>query len=115
MGVTRVGRADAGEFARRVNTAVDLLREGIPVAQAARVLAARYGVSARQCRRYADHAAGGRVPAPEATTVFTVKLPVSVAARVRAHAAGAGVTISAVVTQALTEHLRRGSRQPSPR
>ena len=35
--------------------------------------------------------------------VFTVKLPASLAARVRQHAREAGVTISAVVAQALAE------------
>ena len=49
---------------------------GVPAAEAARVLAARFGVSARQARRYADQArASGRAQVPEANVVFTVKLP----------------------------------------
>ena len=51
---------------------------------------------------------GRRVPAPEATVVFTVKLPVRLAAAVREHARASGRTISAVVTQALEEFLARG-------
>ncbi len=83
----------------------------MPAAEAARVLAGRFSVSVRQARRYVDQAAaGGRVPVPEPRTVFTVKLPGGLAGRVRARAREAGVTISAVVAQALEEFLSRGHR-----
>ena len=86
-----------------------------PAAEAARVLAGRFGVSARQARRYADQArASGRAEVPEASVVFTVKLPAALAGRVRAHARESGTTISAVVARALTEFLARGRRN-SPR
>ena len=105
----------AAEQAERVNAAADLLEAGVPAAEAARVLAARFGVSARQARRYADRArASGRTEVPEASVVFTVKLPVALAGRVRAHARESGTTISAVVARALTEFLARGRRN-SPR
>ena len=79
------------------------------------MLAGRFGVSARQARRYADRAqASGRAEVPEANVVFTVKLPAALAARVRAHARESGTTISAVVARALTEFLARGRRN-SPR
>jgi hypothetical protein len=108
-------RVRAGEQAERVNTAADLLESGVPAAEAARVLATRFGVSARQARRYADQArASGRAEVPEANVVFTVKLPAALAARVRAHARESGTTISAVVARALTEFLARGRRN-SPR
>ena len=88
----------------------------MPAAEAARVLAARFGVSARQARRYADQArASGRTEVPEASVVFTVKLPAALAARVRAHARESGTTISAVVARALTEFFARGRRQPPRR
>ena len=105
----------AGEQAERVNAAADLLESGAPAAEAARVLAARFGVSARQARRYADQArASGRAEVPEASVVFTVKLPAALAGRVRAHARESGTSISAVVARALTEFLARGRRN-SPR
>jgi predicted transcriptional regulator len=50
------------------------------------------------------------VPVPEAAGVFTVRLPVRLAAAVREHAATSGRTISAVVAQALEEFLERGRR-----
>ena len=105
------GRADGGEHAERVNAAAELADGGVPAAEAARVLAARFGCSPRQARRYVDQAAAsGRVPVPEATVVFTVKVPARLAAAVREHARGSGRTISAVVTQALEEFLTRGRR-----
>lgn len=48
---------------------------------------------------------------PQARAVFTVKLPVALVARVRAHAGASGRTISAVVAQALEEFLSRGRRE----
>jgi hypothetical protein len=102
------GRARAGEHAVRVNAAADLVEAGVPVAEAARVLAGRFGCSVRQARRYAEHAArSGRAEVPPDTVVFTVKLPAGLAGRVRAHARQAGLAISAVVTQALEEFLAR--------
>lgn len=106
------GRVDAGEFARRVNAAAALLDTGVSVAQAASVLAARFGCSVRQARRYAERAAqGGPSAVPEATTVFTVRLPVALVARVRERARESGSTISALVSQALSEFLARGNRE----
>ena len=109
-------RAAGGERAARINAAAELAEAGVPAAEAARVLAGRYGCSVRQARRYVDAAAArGRVRAPEATVVFTVKLPVRLAAAVREHARASGRTISAVVTQALEEFLAAGRRNHPPR
>ena len=106
------GRAPGREYAQRVNAAAELLAAGTSVAEAAGVLAQRYGCSARQARRYAEHAAAaGRVVVPEETTVFTVKLPSTLVARVRARARESGTTISAMVAQALTEYLAGGKRK----
>lgn len=100
------------ERAERVNAAVELVESGFPAADAARALAKRFGVSTRQARRYVDRAASsGRVEAPEVSVVFTVKLPASLAARVRQHAHQTGATISAVVAGALSEFLDRSQRQ----
>jgi predicted HicB family RNase H-like nuclease len=104
-------RADSAEYAERVNAAADLLAEGTSAADAAAALAARFAVSTRQARRYVDRAAAaGRRPVPEGSVVFTVKLPASLATRVRQHAHDTGVTISALVAQALNAHLNRRRR-----
>ena len=95
----------------RVNAAAALLGADVSAADVARELAGRFGCSQRQARRYVDRAAGGPVAAPQPTTVFTLKLPVPLVARVRAHAAATGRTISSVVAQALEEFLSRARRE----
>jgi hypothetical protein len=110
------GRVGDAEYAGRVNAAAELAEAGVPVAEAAAVLAARFAVSVRQARRYVDQAvAVGRVEVPEASVVFTVKLPAALARRVRAHARENETTISAVVARALTGFFARGRREPPRR
>jgi RNase P/RNase MRP subunit p29 len=106
--MVRGDRVDGIEYARRVNAAAELVGAGMPVITAARTMAGRYGVSVRQARRYVEQAvAAGRIEVPEANGVFTVKLPGSLAGRVREHARQRDTTLSAVVAQALDEFLRR--------
>jgi hypothetical protein len=104
-------RAGAGQHADRINAAAELAEAGVAAAEAARVLAGRFGCSVRQARRYVDQAAAsGRVAVPEPGVVFTVKLPGRLAVAVREHARVSGRTISAVVAQALEEFLARARR-----
>jgi hypothetical protein len=101
-------RAGAAEYASHVNAAAALLEAGVPVAEAARVLAGQLGCSERQARRYLARAAeSGRVEVPDDGTVFTVRLPLRLAAAVREHARASGRTISSVVAQAVEEFLGR--------
>ena len=105
-------RAGAGQQADRINAAAELAEAGVAAAEAARVLAGRFGCSVRQARRYVDQAAAsGRVAVPEPGVVFTVKLPGRLAGAVREHARVSGRTISAVVAQALEEFLARARRE----
>ena len=53
---------------------------------------------------------GGAGRGAQDTVVFTVKLPAGLAGRVRVHARQAGLSISAVVTQALEDFLAGGHR-----
>jgi len=106
-------RAGAGEYAGRVNAAAELLASGVAVSEAAHMLAERFGISVRQARRYAEQAAAsGPTAVPETTTVFTVKLPAALVARVRERARETGTTISALVAQALTEFLAGHRKRP---
>jgi hypothetical protein len=101
-------RARVAQYAERVNRALGLLRR-FPPATVLRTLARRYRVSARQARRYVDaaqqHAEG--LPVPEPTVVFTVKLPVSLARRLRALARTTGESLSSLVTRGLEDWLHR--------
>ncbi len=106
------GRARGDVLAERVNVAADLLDANVPAAEVARQLAARFGCSLRQAHRYVQRAdRSGHVPVPAPAAVFTVRLPMPLIARVRAHAAGSGRTLSAVVAQALEEFLARARRE----
>ena len=101
-------RTGAAKHAEHVNAAAGLLESGMPAAEAARVLAGRLGCSLRQARRHVARAAeSGRVVVPDETVVFTVRLPVRLAAAVREHARASGRTISSVAAQALEEFLGR--------
>jgi|SRR5688500_871024 hypothetical protein len=112
-------RARADEYAERVNRAVVLLGER-PPAEAVRALQDEHCLSERQARRYvrAAQAAAGAVAVPERTAVFTVKLPASLIARVRAAARASGRGVSATAAEALrvglerleARHARRGVR-----
>lgn len=103
------GRAGTGEYARRVNQAMELLTQGLPAGDVARELARGHGISVRQGWRYVRDAAERSQPLriPEEKVVFTVKLPKSLAEHVRALAASRGQTLSALVTEALEGFVRR--------
>lgn len=103
------GRARADEYARRVNEAMKLLEEGMTSTEVAGQLARRHGVSLRQGWRYVGKASERSEPVevPEPKVVFTVKLPESLPARVRAAAEAGGRTLSGLVSEALEAWLRR--------
>ncbi|WP_239342364.1 hypothetical protein [Frankia sp. CiP3] len=107
-------RVGAGEYAERVNAAARLLEGGVPIVDAALVLSARFAVSLRQARRYVDVASSrGRMVVPEPSVVFTVKLPVVLAERIRDYACLRGATISSLVSRALSDFLAAaGSGSP---
>ncbi len=101
-------RAFADEYAVRVNRAVALLGERSP-AGAVRALAVEHGLSERQARRYvraAERCPDG-VLVPERTAAFTVRLPESLIAAVRAAAARGGDGLSATTAHALRAGLER--------
>jgi DNA-binding transcriptional regulator LsrR (DeoR family) len=102
-------RARVTEYARRINAAVAMLARGRTLPAAIRQLARHHQLSARQARRYVEHARDrGRVAVPEATVVFTVKLAAALVRRIRQHARRSGQTISAVVARALQQFLDAG-------
>lgn len=113
------GKSRANAYAHRVNEALELLDEGTPSTAVAQELAQRHGVSVRQGWRYVREATERSVPleVPEGKVVFTVKVPESLAERVRAAAATRGKTLSALVSEALEAWLRhlRSGRQSGGR
>jgi hypothetical protein len=102
-------RAFAGEYAVRVNRAVELLADLSP-ADAVRALQSEHALSERQARRYvnAARATPGGVVVPERTAVFTVRLAPSLIAGLRWHARSRGLTLSATVEEAVRLYLGHG-------
>lgn len=100
-------RARGEEFASRVNRAAALLALGSRPAVVRGVLQREYSLSARQALRYvrAAQASPEGVAVPEPTATFTVRLPVSVIAAVRAGASGRGLGIGALTAAALLSYL----------
>ena len=104
-------RARADQVAKRVNTAVELLAEDMTVIDATLTLARRHRLSERQARRYVERARDeGVMDVAAPKVVFTVKLPATLARRVRRVARATGQSISGLVTQALAEFLDRQDR-----
>lgn len=102
-------RATAQLRAQRINAAVGLLDDGVEVADAARALAGRFGLSQRHARRYVEQArARGVVAVPEPTVVVSVRLPVGLLARLREQATRSQRTLGSLVSQAVAELLDRG-------
>ncbi len=108
-----VRRAYADEFAGRVNRAVELLVCLSP-ADAVRALGAEHLLSERQARRYVNAALAqpDGVVVPERTAVFTVRLAPSLIAALRESARSRGVTLSAVVAEAVRGYLDRAGERP---
>jgi hypothetical protein len=106
-------RARMAQYAERVNRALSLLQR-VPPPAVLRTLARRYRVSPRQARRYVEaaqqHPQG--LPVPEATVVFTVKLPVSLARQLRTLARSTGASLSSLVARGLEDWLHR--MRPGP-
>lgn len=102
-------RAAKSEFARRVNTAGDLVRSGRAVAEVVADMARRYAISPRQARRYVQAAqqAGMAVSVPGPKVVFTVKLPVDLVQRLHSLGDQQRRTLSDLVSEALEDLLAR--------
>ncbi len=98
-------------MSKRVNTAAELLDDGMTVIEATVTLARRHRLSERQARRYVERARDvGVMEVSGPKIVFTVKLPATLARRVRRAARATGQSISGLVTQALAEFLDRQDR-----
>ena len=104
-------RARADQVAKRTNTAAELLAGGMTVIDATVALARRHRLSERQARRYVERARDeGVMDVAAPKVVFTVKLPATLARRVRRAARATGQSISGLVSQALGEFLDRQDR-----
>jgi hypothetical protein len=97
---TRVQKAERLRAARR------LLADPIGMAEAAMALSRTFGLSRRQAYRYLELARAG-TPAPVAdnSVTITLKMPESLARRLRVYATKRGITTSEVIRQAIAAFL----------
>jgi len=102
--MTRSTKADK---ARRLNAAFAMLQRNTPLPKAMQRLSGQFDLSERQAYRYLEEAAHLERPVEvtEATVPITLKVPARTARRLRACARSSGLTIGAIVTQALTMFL----------
>ncbi len=102
-------RSQNTELAKRINQAFGLLQKEQPQSQVIEHLKKKYGVSQIQAYRYVQQAKElkGEMALPEASVVFTVKIPTSLITRVKKFATSKGMSISKVVSSALEDFLAK--------
>ncbi len=100
-------RSQNSELAKRINEAFLLLEKGMVQSQIVSTLAERFGTSKIQAYRYLQQAKNNqqKLPVPENSVVFTIKLPPGLIERVRTFADTKAMTMSKVVREALEDFL----------
>ncbi len=100
-------RSLKSELAQRINHAFTLLKKEMPPSQIVEQLVEKFGVSKVQAYRYLQQAKKNKeyMAIPEASEVFTVKLPPSLSRGIRDFASSKGITISKAVSKALEDFL----------
>jgi Lhr-like helicase len=102
-------RSQKSELAKRINRAYVLLNKDKTQPEAVEYLMKKYGVSQIQAYRYVRQAREltEKMPIPESSVVFTVKLSSKLIKRVKELAWAQGQTISNVTRLALEEFLSK--------
>jgi len=105
-------RATRAQKAERLNLAWALLRRR-PGSHVVQELVRRYSLSPRQAYRYLHQAQRLQRPVPilAPTVAFTVKLPPPLISELRGFAAAHDLSLSQLVSQALSAMLQRGRRR----
>lgn len=101
------------ERAKRINAALELIKEHGTVAMAVAAMVDRYQISKRQAYRYIHEAQkiGDKIPIPDSKITFTVKLSPKLIQITRNYAKVSGHTISDIVTRALEKYLHKDQRR----
>ena len=102
-----MARSTDAQKAERLNAAHSLLVRGTSMADAVVSLSRQFGLSRRQAYRYLQEAQaiGHAVPLVAPSVPITIKMPANVVRDVRAYAVLSGLTISELVTRAITAFL----------
>ena len=102
-----MARSTDAQKAERLNAAHSLLARGTSMAVAVVSLSRQFGLSRRQAYRYLQEAQaiGHSVPLVAPSVPITIKMPANVVRDVRAYAVLSGLTISEIVTRAITAFI----------
>ena len=105
-----MARSTDVQKAERLNAAHSLLARGTGMAEAVVSLSRQFGLSRRQAYRYLlqAHAIGHAVPLVVPSVPVTLKMPANVVRDVRAYSVISGLTLSEIVTRAITGFLAAG-------
>src|SRR5947208_15959260 len=103
-----MARSTKAQEARHMNAARGLLQRGVMPPEAVRRLSREFDLSERQAYRYLQEASqlGRPIEVPEATVPITLKLPPRTVELLRRYARSSGLTIGAIVANALNAFLR---------
>jgi predicted DNA-binding transcriptional regulator YafY len=102
-----MARSTDAQKSERLNAAHSLLVRGIGMAEAVVSLSRQFGLSRRQAYRYLQEAQtiGHPVPVVAPSVPITLKMPANVVRDVRAYSVISGLTLSEIVTRAITAFL----------
>jgi predicted DNA-binding transcriptional regulator YafY len=100
-------RSTDAQKSERLNAAHSLLARGTGLSEAAVSLSRQFGLSRRQAYRYLQEAEtiGHPVPVAAPSVPITLKIPADTVREVRAYSVISGLTLSEIVTRAITAFL----------
>ena len=107
-----MARSTQAHKAKILNAAYRLLSRQMGTAESAVALSREHTISLRQAYRYLEHAVQLEQPVAviEPTLPITFKIPGNVIRMLRTYAAANELTLSEVLTRAITEFVARASR-----
>jgi predicted DNA-binding transcriptional regulator YafY len=102
-----MARSTDVQKSERLNAAHSLLARGIGISEAVVTLSRQFGLSRRQAYRYLREAEtiGHPVPVVAPSVPMTLKIPANIISEVRAYSVISGLTLSEIVTRAITAFL----------
>jgi hypothetical protein len=103
------------EGVQRINFVLQNQQNGMPKEDLEKLICESFKVSSRQAMRYMKEAKYQThpLPIPEQKIVFTVKLPVSIAKRIRLKAKEIGVPLSNIVQSAIEKYIHQDRHRGS--
>ena len=102
-----MARSTDAQKSERLNAAHSLLARGLGLRGAVTSLSRQFGISQRQAYRYLQEAEtiGHPVPVVAPSVPITLKIPGNIVGEVRAYSVISGLTLSEIVTRAITAFL----------